>query len=305
MIRYGKRYNDADAIERARQMANWECRIQLPDGGIQGGRIDATPVASSTFVTGQVIFGWIAAWREFGDETYLAAARRAADFLLSCLDERGRFIRGHSHFCEPGPKAYEARTGWAVALVGHATGDSKYIDAARKMTHYALSCRHPNGWFAQNDLDDHVRPLTHTIGYVLEGILETALLVDEPSCIDPVRDSILAMRPLVQSNGFLSGRWLENWKPAVEWSCLTGSAQIAIVCLRLNQLRADTEMHEMADRLLRMVSATQLKEGYHPGMLGGIHGSYPFDGGYCQFSLPNWASKFYADAMVLYLSAGT
>lgn len=301
MIRFGKRYGDPDAIQRARTMTDWEVKIQLPDGGIQGGRVDATPVSSSTFVTGQVMFGWLAAYREFGDERYLQAARRAGDFLLSCLDDQGRFVKGYSHFCEPGPKAYEARTGWAIALLGQVTGEARYMDAAREMSRYALRCRRANGWFEQNDLDTHDRPLTHTIGYVLEGVLETGLLTGEPSFTEAVADSVDKIRPLVRDNGFLAGRWTQDWKPAADWSCLTGSSQIAIVCLRLNQLSPRREWREMAHKLLGMVSATQLVEGYDPGLLGGIHGSYPFDGGYCQFCLPNWATKFYADAMMLYL----
>jgi uncharacterized protein YyaL (SSP411 family) len=302
LIRYGDRFADTDAVARARRMADWETAVQLPDGSIQGGRIDASPVAGSTFVTGQVIFGWVAAYRRFNESSYLETARRAGDWLLACLDDEGRFVRGYSHFCKPGPKAYEARTGWSLALLGQATGENKYTEAARRMSHYALSCRRPNGWFAENDLEDHDQPLTHTTGYVLEGVLETGLLTGEPSFVEAVSDSVEKLSPLVTETGFLAGRWREDWTPAVDWVCLTGSAQIALVCLRLNELRPNPARVETARRLLSFVSATALTEGYHPGLLGGIHGSWPFSGGYGQYCVLNWATKFYSDAVMLWLA---
>jgi hypothetical protein len=58
----------------------------------------------------------------------------------------------------------------------------------------------------------------------------------------------------------------------------------------------------LAGRLLGMVSATQLETGFHPGLLGGIHGSYPAGGEYGPDCVLNWATKFYADAMMAYLN---
>lgn len=298
MLRYGQRTGDHDCIERAHRMADWETSIQLADGGIQGGPTGATPVESSTFVTGQVLFGWLCAYEQFGNPAYLEAGRRAGDFLVSCLGEDGGFVRGYSHFCSPGPKAYEARTGWALAELGRVTDDPKYTEAARRIGRFALGRRRPNGWFDTNDLDDHSRPLTHTVGYVLEGLLATAWLVGENSFEEAVADSLGRIDLLVGEDGFLAGRWTADWKPAVDSCCLTGSAQIAFVCLRLHSRRADATLARLAARLLGMVSATQLNEGFDPGLLGGIHGSYPFRGEYGQYCVLNWATKFYADAMM-------
>jgi hypothetical protein len=53
LIRYREKRSDADAIQRAKRIADWEAGIQLPDGGTQGGVIGAVPVEASTFVTGK------------------------------------------------------------------------------------------------------------------------------------------------------------------------------------------------------------------------------------------------------------
>ena len=302
MLRYARLAGDGDSRERALRMAEWELTIQLPDGGFQGGVLGSTPVASSTFVTGQVVFGLLAAFREDGAERWVNAARRAGDFLLACLDGDGRFIRGHSHFCRAGAKAYEVRTGWALALLGQATGEAQYSDAALRIGEYALSRQQPNGWFAENDLDFNDKPLTHTIGYVLEGLWESGVILQRSSLQEAVLRTLDRIRPLVGDRGRLAGRWTQDWKPAAAWSCLTGSCQIALTYLRAHRECPRPEYAASADRLLGFVTATQASSGNTAALIGGIQGSYPFDGEYCQYGFPNWATKFYADAVMESLS---
>jgi hypothetical protein len=282
-------------------MAEWELGIQLPDGGFQGGMLGAEPVASSTFVTGQVMFGLLSAYQEEGDGRYLDAARRAGDFLLACLDSGGRFVKGHSHFCRPGAKAYEVRTGWALAWLGQAAADTRYSDAARRMAEYAVSCRQANGWFSGNDLDFHDRPLTHTIGYVLEGLWKTGALLDQGAFQEAVLGTLDRIQPLIGERGELAGRWTRDWEPSVSWSCLTGSCQIALVYLRAHRRYPNPAFVRNAEKLLSFVTETQAKGGSKPALVGGIQGSYPFDGEYGQYAFPNWATKFYADAVMEWL----
>lgn len=302
LLRYGHMTGDQDSIERARRMADWEMSIQLADGGIQGSTIGARPVASSTFVTGQVIFGWLRAFEEFGDQGYLNAACRAADYLVSCLDESGRFKAGYSNFCLPGPKAYEARTGWALVLAGTLAGNESYVRAGRRIAQFTLGCQQANGWFAQNDLSDYSRPLTHTISYALEGLFGVGLLVNEPNCLEAVGRTLCQLQALALENGFLAGRWTLEWKPAATWCCLTGSSQIAGVCFRAHRAYPDKGFDVLGKKLLAFVASTQILEGSNPGLVGGIHGSHPFSGGYLPYCNLNWATKFYADAIMDYLT---
>ncbi|MCC6954845.1 MAG: hypothetical protein IT290_12075, partial [Deltaproteobacteria bacterium] len=41
-----------------------------------------------------------------------------------------------------------------------------------------------------------------------------------------------------------------------------------------------------------------------PNIVGAVAGSAPFDGGYCQSSYPNWATKFFIDSMLSELANG-
>ena len=306
MLKFARLENDPDCRKRAKRMADWELTLQLPDGGTPGGVHGAHPVASSTFVTGQVMFGFLSMVEEFRDNRYLVAARRGGDFLLSCLDENGRFIAGYSNFCKTGPKAYEARTGWALAKLARATGDSRYSQAAMRMGKYALSCQLRNGWFSENDLDFECRPLTHTIGYVLEGLWEIGVLLEEESFLRAVLNTLDRIQPLIEKTGFLAGRWTSEWKPAAPWCCLTGSSQIALVYLRANSRFPSAEFVASAQKLLSFVAATQARAEIAIALRGGIQGSYPFGGEYGQYCFLNWAAKFYCDAvMELFALQGT
>jgi hypothetical protein len=303
MLRYADMMGDKNAVERAHRMTEWELSIQLADGGIQGGIWGEQPVASSTFVTGQVLFGFVSAFQRFHDERIRTASIRAGDFLLNCMDETGRFVRGYSHFCAPGAKAYETRTGLALMELGDLVCERKYRDAASRTADYALSAQHPNGWFAENDLDFHDQPLTHTIGYVLEGLHGIGVRLGRQDCIDAVECTLRAISSLVQPNGYLAGRLRKDWTPAVDWVCLTGSSQIAGVFLRMYLQTGKCEYFEAGRNLLGFVCFTQELMPDIPGIDGGIRGSYPFGGQYGQWCVLNWATKFFADSVMDYLAA--
>jgi hypothetical protein len=303
MIRYAEMQGDSDALDRARRMTQWELSIQLSDGGIQGGIYGSQPVASSTFVTGQVLFGFNAAYAKFRDESIRRAAIRAADWLCGCLDDTGRFVRGFSHFCEPGPKAYEARTGLALAECGDLLDQLSYRQAASKMADYALSMQRRNGWFAENDLDRHEEPLTHTIGYVLEGLHGIGTRQGRHDCLQAVDRTLDALVVLIRQDGFLAGRLRSDWSAAVDWACLTGSSQIAGVFIRRHLETGKDEYLDAGRKLLGFVCFTQdLRPGI-TGIDGGIRGSYPFGGRYGRWCVLNWATKFFADSIMDLLCA--
>lgn len=303
MLRYAGVMDDRDAVDRARRMTEWELSIQLADGGTQGGTLGSQPVASSTFVTGQVLFGFVSAFQRFHDERLQIASIRAGDWLLSCMDETGRFVRGYSHFCAPGAKAYEARTGLALAELGDLLNEQKYRDAASRTADYALSAQQPNGWFAENDLDFHDQPLTHTIGYVLEGLHGIGVRLGRQDCLDAVEHTLGAISPLIRPNGYLAGRLRKDWTPAVDWVCLTGSSQIAGVFLRMYLQTGNREYYEAGRKLLGFVCFTQDLMPDIPGVDGGIRGSYPFGGNYGRWCVLSWATKFFADSVMDYLVA--
>ena len=57
MIELARRTGRADLHARARRMLDWCVAIQFPQGGFQGGKIDASPPVPVTFNTGQILLG--------------------------------------------------------------------------------------------------------------------------------------------------------------------------------------------------------------------------------------------------------
>src|SRR5208283_5131651 len=61
---YSRYCNDLTARSRAIAMATWEVDVQLSNGAIRGGHLGYQPPEPAVFNTGQVIFGWVAAYGE-------------------------------------------------------------------------------------------------------------------------------------------------------------------------------------------------------------------------------------------------
>ena len=86
-FRYAEFCGEAVYRERAVRMAEWESDIQLPDGGVRAGTMDAAQVVPTIFNTGQVLFGWTAAWQQTRQERFRDSLIRAADWLEAAQDE--------------------------------------------------------------------------------------------------------------------------------------------------------------------------------------------------------------------------
>ena len=176
MIALARRNGDAALHERARRMLDWCVAIQFEDGGFQGGTIDARPVVPVTFNTGQILIGLAAGAAEYGDARYLDAMHRAAAWLRDSLDEDGCWRKFGTPFAKPGEKAYETHVAWGLFEAERVAPGCGYGAAGLRQVDWALTKQQANGWFASNCLTDAQRPLTHTIGYVLRGVLEGHLL---------------------------------------------------------------------------------------------------------------------------------
>lgn len=299
-LAYGRRTNDATFRNRALRMADWEANVQMPSGAVQGGVIGVPPTPA-IFNTGQVLFGWAAAYRETGNARFLDAARRAADFLVDAMDEDGGWRRHGSLYARSGVNVYDARSAWGLLEASLVTEQATHREAAVRNLDFTLTRQEPNGWFAECCLDDDAHPLLHTLAYTMEGLLEAGVVLDAPRFIAGARRTADALLALQRPDGSLAGRFDRTWQPAVQWSCLTGDAQTAIVWLRLHELTHEARYADAAMRLITYLCGTQDLSSGNPGIRGGIAGSQPIWGGYGQYEYLNWAAKFFADAMLLAL----
>lgn len=288
----------ADLRTRAIELADWEIEIQMPSGAAVAGTVDY-PATPAVFSTGQVMLGWFRALRETGDARYGDALERAARFLVSVQGPSGAFVKSNSHFAWRWCTTYNSRVGWALLQYGAIGGRTEYAEAGIRNLDHTIGLQRDNGWFADNCLSNPAAPLTQTICHAMEGLLGGYDVTGDERYLRGVRLAADHFIGCVDNNGRLRGRLDANWRNAVEWDALTGSAQLSALLFRLHAIAPDERYRKTASRLLRFLKSTQNCESTDPGLRGGIKGAFPFDGGYGRFQTLNFTTKFFVDALLL------
>jgi uncharacterized protein YyaL (SSP411 family) len=299
---YAKQTGRQDLYDRAVRMADWECRVQMKNGAVQGGTVNSgQPPTPAIFNTGQVIFGWVRAFQETGHSTYLKAAERAGRFLVQQQDTDGAWRKSLSNYASGQMSfySYNTRTAWALLELSLATGDQEFKERAVRNIEFALAQQIENGWFRSNCLTDPSQPLLHTISYCIRGIMETGVLLKREDYISRARKAADAVLACKRPDGSLAGRFNERWEPTVSWRCLTGEAQIAGIWGRLYGITGEKKYLEGMKETNGALKRVQLLHVKHPGLFGGITGSYPIHGLYGRFEVLNWAVKFFIDSLML------
>jgi hypothetical protein len=105
-------------------------------------------------------------------------------------------------------------------------------------------------------------------------------------------------------DGWIAGTLDRHWQSRVQYACLTGVAQMALCWLRLDQETGSTEFRSHAGKATAYVKRQQHLADNDPVVRGGIAGSAPIWGRYSMFEYPNWAVKFFADALMIEMTDG-
>lgn len=306
-LKYADYSGDKSFVDRAIRIADWEIEIQAPNGGI----FSSTQLRQTrVFNTGQVILGWSMIYERTGQRKYLQAAMRAGDYLLSLQDSDGSWYQ--DTYC--GPRTYHARVDWALLRIAKLSGMERYSDAAAKNLRWVLGCQLENGWFDKCGFNDDL-PITHVIVYTLRGLLECALadktLAEELGIMPAVikgTDAIcraLCDRPVAGIQGMVPASFDRNWGSPAEDSCLTGNAQLSCFLYRLSHHIGNQSYRETADLILSATKRTQVLNTTLLPLNGAVAGTFPLSHGYVADGYPNWAAKFFADALLMKLNFNT
>lgn len=280
-----------DLRTRAQQMADWEVRIQPANGSGQ-----------YVFDTGQIVDGLVRAYQETGNGNYLTAASRYGDWLISVQAADGSWPGDYGGFAKP----YHARVSRALLLLWQAGGASRFRDAAIRNLNWDLTQQQSNGWFNNLGLSsgDNPYPLTHTIGYTIEGLLDSGIILNNSTYITAAKKTADALLAQQEPDGSLSGaRYQSDWTTADQSQCLTGSAQTALSWLKfyqytVNQGSPDARYLNGAVKMNQYLLSVQGNSS-NPGIDGGLPGSDPISGPYMTNTIPSWATKFLADDLLL------
>jgi len=282
---------------RAARMAEWLLGTQLECGAFPTGPLwpdwDRRPVV---FDTGQVIHGLIRVFEQTRDARYLEAAVRAGDWLCAIQDPDGSWRR---HTSSGGVHTYNVRTAWALLRLSQATDGAQYRRVATRNLEWALAQQCADGWFAHMEFRAGEDPLTHTIAYTIEGLLESGILLSESGLIASARLAADALIERQAEETYLGARYGRQWRRSAAWSCLTGNAQMAVIWFRLYELTGRKDYLSGALSANRHVKQHHVRRSRIAGLAGGVAGSGPIYGGYEPYRNLNWAAKFFTDSLLL------
>jgi uncharacterized protein YyaL (SSP411 family) len=281
--------------DRAQRMIDWELGLQLADGAFPGhfGEQGSQPVI---FNTGQIMHGMVAGHAQLGRAECLDAAVRAGWWLVRQQDNDGCFRRFEHNGV---PHVYNTRAVWALVATGVLSGERGFLEAARRNLAWALTQQTPSGWFATNAFVPERAPFTHTIAYAIRGLLECGVLLGEERYIDASARAARGLASVQRPDGWLAGRYADAWLPRASYACVTGLAQMSLNWIRLAQTLGENEFRRAAQRAIAYVKRTQRLEHPDDIVRGAIPGSAPIWGDYSRFEFPNWAAKFFADALMM------
>jgi folate-dependent phosphoribosylglycinamide formyltransferase PurN len=287
-------------ISRAERAIEFLLNLQLESGAFPGAEIAENTTEPSPFNTGQILNGLIAWHRHSNDEKVLQSAYRAADWLVSVQDDDGAF---RQYFYNNKSSTYSAHlTCWLAEFGAHVSEDKYLRSVDRHMNWILENYSTENGWFERVGFDEtqHTNRVsyTHTIAYALWGVLFSGEILKRKDLIDAVMKASTSVARRTELSRSLPGLLDWRWRSAENFTCLTGNSQMALIWMRLFELTNDLWFLNPAFKTIDDVKRAQFMKNSNPGIRGGVAGSFPIWGPYIFGGIPNWAAKFFIDALI-------
>jgi len=299
LLHFATDEGEADLIPLARRAGEWLARTRLPRGAICRKQWRPGNSDPSVFNTAQVIDGWcslhaLGAPHPTTAPDWVALARESGDWLVSEQEPDGSWVR---HAFNGSAHSYYARVAAPLARLARATGAAAYEEAARRALDWVVSTQGPDGWFDRAGFTRDEYPTTHTIGYVLEGLVRGGLLLGDAGYIEAADRGARALLGAYRGRGMLAGRYAPGWRPCAHWRCLTGDAQVALTWVLLSRATGEVRYRKAAESIAEGLRRTIRIAPAWPEISGAVQGSWPDWGDYDRYAYPAHAAKYALDLM--------
>ncbi|MBI2082661.1 MAG: terpene cyclase/mutase family protein [Deltaproteobacteria bacterium] len=292
------------------ELTNWLIQVQLPNGAIYGGEVGRKIARDEhgkkipypeVFDTAMVLEGFIASYKLLKKDTYLQAAKKAADFLVNNQEKDGTWGKVSLDFI---PHTYHSRCAWILLEFYELVHDEVYRESARKKLDWVLTCQRENGWFERCFFfKKRPYPITHSIAYTLEGLQAGYQHLRDERYLHSVLKTADKVMKIFEISRRLPAQFNPNWKEIkyfiYSFDCLTGIAQFAMIWFRLYLIMGDERYMNAALNAIDYLACFQDINSDIPEIRGAIKGSFPLYGRYAPIQFPNWAAKFFADALMM------
>lgn len=299
ILRLSDRSRGGDLQERCRRAVEFLLSLQLPGGAFPGGEVDDNRASPSVFNTAQVLCGLLA-WSEADRNGDVEGAMEGAvAYLLGVQEAEGPWVR--DTFGATASAYYSHAACW-LARYGVLREHEEALEGARRHLEWVLSLIDPeSGWIERSGFPDHHaagEAMTHNLGYTLWGLLRCGDLLESEAAVAAVERAARRTGELMERTGYLPGVVGRRWESRARYVCLTGNCQIAQVWIELARRTSDPVFLTWADDALDAPRAVQSLTAKTGGIRGGLPGSAPIWGDYLPNALPNWAVKFFLDALL-------
>jgi uncharacterized protein YyaL (SSP411 family) len=291
---FARAAGDNRAIAAAERATRWLLSLQMPTGAFPGG-LHGREAQPSVFNTGQILQGLVRAYVEASRPEILEAAISAGDWLIKMQQADGSWSGSGAY--QHAAHTYYSMVSWALAELSVRTAHLQYGLAAERNLDWVLSHSQPSGWIDGINLQGHPNYL-HFIAYVLQGVLECAILQRRNDGIQAVEKSAWVLLRKFETNKYLSGAYETDFKSGQRFACLTGNAQMSCVWLRLFEVTDDLRYLNAALKMNEMLKQLIPERGRR-GIAGGVSGSFPVWGRYQPLRYISWGCKFFADTLLL------
>ena len=248
------------------------------------------------FDTGQILTGLCSYYKNVEkDEQVYCAIVRAANWMAEAISESGQY----KHYANyNGSRCYYAQATNGLLQAYFITESPRHLDAVRRNADY-ISNQFTGSWFRRFSFEDHPAQNLHGISYTLRGMMDLGRFLHTPEYCNSVKSCIDEMFRKNEDFQNFPGHFKAGYTRYNKFASPTGMSQLAIVCYLLNEYYDMSTYKVYGDLLVDAVKNFQL-QGFGDRLLdGAIPGSWPVHGPYAHCSLPNWATKFFLDALVI------
>ncbi len=296
-------------FDLAIELAYWLSTVQLENGGCIQGTYNKNKKRNKAIVfnTGQNIFGFIRAFKETNDRKFLYPAIKAGDFLVKSTDKNGIWDKNlHRNL----KHTINTRTSWALLELYQIEEKKEYKNIAVSNLDWVIQQQTENGWFRNANSRPGIYPNTHFISYTCEGLIQSYKILKEHKYFEAALRTAEKLMKIFENRKMLYAFWDENWRNRGKflkntkgrYVCITGNIQIAIVWMLLFEETGDYRFLNAAFKMIDFIKTLHNINTSKDGIRGGIKGSFPIYGSYSTMSYPNWAAKYFADALMLKIS---
>lgn len=283
----GRLWNDSRYIQSSETALKYINSIQQQDGSFLD--LNGDP---QVFDVGQILIGLNYAADQKMNHYSLPVHKKAVDWLQNQQDETGAFVR---NTYQGVPHSYYSRVGAALYKAGLLLNDSIAQGSGSKNIEWVLRQQNVDGFFLLSSFSPKEdASLSHTLNYVLEGLLDYYDLTKDPVVLNAVEKNMDRFLNAMGKDGLMKARYNSKFRCVDSSFCMTGLAQWAGNCLKLYELTNSSEYFNAAKNSLHFIKEKQFLKGQNT--YGGIPGSEPHKAPYMKFSIPNWGQKFYIDS---------